>query len=185
MGAASRDRILDFGPMGMWWEITRSTADTGGELFEAINVLAPTFAGPPVHVHPTAEESYAVVSGTLGVCVGGEWRKLAAGESVTVPAGTPHTLRNDSGVEVRLVNVHKPAQEFERFFRRLQGLAASGRVAFPPRGLRSAMLLAMLFSEHPREVISVRPPRWVMSALARVGRTLGHKLPPEAPASQR
>ncbi len=134
MGTASQDRILDFGPMGMWWEITQSTADTGGELFEAINVLAPTFAGPPVHVHPTAEESYAVVSGTLAVCVGGKWWKLAAGESVTVPAGTPHTLKNESGGEVRLVNVHKPAQEFERFFRRLHALAASGRVTFPLRG---------------------------------------------------
>jgi mannose-6-phosphate isomerase-like protein (cupin superfamily) len=181
MGTASQDRILDFGPMGMWWEITKSTADTGGERFEAINVLAPTFAGPPVHVHPTAEESYAVVSGTLDVCVGGEWRKLAAGESVTVPAGTPHTLKNGSGAEVRLVNVHKPAQEFERFFRRLHALAASGRVAFPPKGLWSAMLLAMLFSEHPKEVVSVSPPRWLMTALACVGRILGRKLPSEAP----
>jgi mannose-6-phosphate isomerase-like protein (cupin superfamily) len=184
MSTASQDRILDFGPMGMWWEITKSTADTGGELFEAINVLAPTFAGPPVHVHPTAEESYAVVLGTLDVCVGGEWRKLAAGQSATVPAGTPHTLKNESGAEVRLVNVHKPAQGFERFFRRLHALAASGRVTFPPKGLGSAMLLAMLFSEHPQEIISIRPPRWLMNALARVGRILGHKLPPEAPVSQ-
>ena len=47
-----------------------------------------------------------MVSGTLDVCVGGEWRKLATGESVTVPAGTPHTLRNESEAEVKLVNVH-------------------------------------------------------------------------------
>jgi hypothetical protein len=36
-----QDRILDFAATGMWWEITKSTADTGGELFEAINVFAP------------------------------------------------------------------------------------------------------------------------------------------------
>jgi mannose-6-phosphate isomerase-like protein (cupin superfamily) len=173
MDTASQDRSLDFGPIGMWWEITRSTADTGGELFEAINVLAPTFAGPPFHIHPTAEESYAVVLGTLDVYVGGTWRKLAAGESVTVPAGTPHTLKNESGAEVRLVNIHRPALEFERFFRRLHALAASGRVTFPPRGLRAAMLLAMLFSEYSQEIISVSPPRLLMNALARVGRILG------------
>jgi mannose-6-phosphate isomerase-like protein (cupin superfamily) len=170
--------------MGMWWEITRSTADTEGELFEAMNVLAPAFAGPPVHVHPTAEESYAVVSGTLDVYVGGAWKKVAAGESATVPAGTPHTLKNESGAEVRLVNVHRPALGFERFFRRLHALAASGRVTFPPRGLRSAVLLAMLFAEHPQEVISVRPPQWLLNALARVGRMLGCKLSPEVPVSQ-
>lgn len=180
MGTASSDRILDFGPMGMWWEITNSTSDTGGERFEAINVIGPDFAGPPLHIHPAAEESYAVVSGTLDVCVGGEWKKVAAGESVTVPAGTPHTLKNESGDEVKLVNVHRPAQQFERFFLRLHALASSGRVSFPPKGLRSAMLLAMLFTEYPREIISVKPPRWLMKVLARLGRILGYKLPPEA-----
>ena len=35
-------RRLDFRPgMGMWWEITRSTADTSGELFEATNWIEP------------------------------------------------------------------------------------------------------------------------------------------------
>jgi mannose-6-phosphate isomerase-like protein (cupin superfamily) len=170
--------------MGMWWEITKSTADTGGELFEAINVLGPNFAGPPLHIHPSAEESYAVVSGTLDVCVGGNWRKLGPGESVTVPAGTPHTLKNESGAEVKLVNVHKPAQQFERFFRRLHALACSGMVTFPPKRLRSAILLSMLFSEYPKEVISVKPPRWLMKALARVGRILGYKLPLEAVVGQ-
>jgi mannose-6-phosphate isomerase-like protein (cupin superfamily) len=140
----SQDRALDFGPVGMWWEITRSTADTGGELFEAVNVLAPDFAGPPLHIHPTAEESYPVVSGTLDVCVGGEWRRLAAGESATVPAGTPHTLRNGSGAEVRLVNVHRPALGFERFFRRLHALACSRGVSLPPRGLPLQLVAAVV-----------------------------------------
>jgi hypothetical protein len=143
-----------------------------------MNVVAPGFGGPPLHIHPTAEESYAVVSGTLDVCVGGAWRKLAAGESATVPAGTPHTLKNGSGAEVRLVNVHKPALEFERFFRRLHTLACSGGVKLPPKGLQSAILVSMLFTEHPREVISVKPARRVMKVLALSGRILGYKLPP-------
>ena len=61
------DRRLDFRPgMGMWWEVTRSTEDTSGELFEATNWIEPHMPGPPVHVHPAAEESYAVVEGGLG-----------------------------------------------------------------------------------------------------------------------
>ncbi|OWK38492.1 hypothetical protein FRUB_07612 [Fimbriiglobus ruber] len=162
----------------MWWEITKSTADTGGELFEAVNVLAPNFAGPPLHVHPTAEESYSVVSGTLDVCVGDQWRKLNVGESVTVPAGVPHTLKNTSGAEVRLVNVHKPALGFERFFRRFHALARSGKMKLPPSDLRSAILISMLFSEHPGEIASVKPPRRLMIVLAFVGKLLGYKLPP-------
>jgi mannose-6-phosphate isomerase-like protein (cupin superfamily) len=177
MGNAGDDRVLDFGAVGMWWQITRSTADTNGELFEAINVLAPTFAGPPLHVHPTAEESYAVVSGTLDVRVGAQWRKLSAGESVTVPPGTPHTLRNASGAEVRLINVHRPALGFERFFRRLHALASSGRINLPPKGPRSAVLVSMLFGEHPGEIYSVAPPRWMMKVLAAAGRALRYQLP--------
>lgn len=182
MGTASQDRILDFGPMGMWWEITQSTADTGGELFEAINVLAPTFAGPPVHVHPTAEESYAVVSGTLAVCVGGKWWKLAAGESVTVPAGTPHTLKNESGGGGPAGQCAQACPRVRAVLPQASRAGGIGQGDIPPKGLRSAMLLAMLFSEHPQEVISVKPPRWLMSTLARAGRILGHKLPPEAAA---
>ena len=171
------DRVLDFAPLAMWWEITHSTADTGGERFEAVNVVAAGFAGPPVHIHPQAEESYAVQSGVLDVCIGGKWRQLAAGESTTVPAGTPHTLANRSGAEVRMVNVHKPALGFERFFRRLHALASSGRVTFPPKNPRSAILLSMLFTEHPEEIVSVKPPRRLMAVLAFAGRRLGYKLP--------
>ena len=61
----SEDRILDFSATGMWWEITKSTADTRGELLEAINIIVAGFSGPPVHIHPHAEESYHVLEGTL------------------------------------------------------------------------------------------------------------------------
>ena len=79
---------------------------------------------------------------------------------------------------MRLVNVHRPALGFERFFRRLHALACSGGVKLPPKGLRSAILVSMLFSEHPQEVISVKPSRRLMKVLAFIGRLLGYKLPP-------
>jgi mannose-6-phosphate isomerase-like protein (cupin superfamily) len=178
LASLGENRFLDFGPAGMKWEVTRSTADTRGELFEAVNVIAPGFTGPPVHIHPTAEESYAVESGTLDVFVDGAWRELRAGESVTVPAGKPHTLRNPHAGEVRLLNVHKPALDFERFFRRLHALLVSGKVkGLPPRDLRSVMHLSMLFVEHKQEIVSVKPPRAVMGLMAFLGRLLGFKLP--------
>ena len=75
------DRQLDFRPgMGMWWEITRSTKDTSGELFEATNWIEPHMPGPPVHVHPTAEESYEVIDGALEVFMNGDWSAVHAGE---------------------------------------------------------------------------------------------------------
>jgi mannose-6-phosphate isomerase-like protein (cupin superfamily) len=168
--------MLDFGAMGMRWEITHSASDTAGQFFEAINVLAPGFAGPPLHTHPSAEESYSVVSGTLDVCIDGAWRQLESGQSVTVPPGTPHTLRNTHPTEVTLVNVHKPALEFEPFFRKLQALVIDGRMKLPPKDFQSLILVSMLFVEHEKEIRSANPPHSVMRLVAFFGKLLGYGL---------
>jgi mannose-6-phosphate isomerase-like protein (cupin superfamily) len=172
------DRQLDFHPgMPMRWEITRSTADTGGELFEATNWLDPGMAGPPVHVHPTADESYEVIEGTLDVCVDGAWRTIRPGETATAPAGVPHTLRNATSEPVRIVNIHRPALEFESFFREMHALIARGKIKrLPPKEPRSAIYVAMLFSKYPDEIRVVKPPSAVFKGLASAGRALGFKL---------
>ena len=136
---AGGDRRLDFHPgMPMRWEITRSAADTAGELFEATNWIGPEMPGPPVHVHPTADESYEVIEGALDVCVDGEWRTLRAGESATAPAGVPHTLRNATKEPARIVNIHRPALQFESFFREMNALIHQGKIkALPPKEPRN------------------------------------------------
>jgi mannose-6-phosphate isomerase-like protein (cupin superfamily) len=133
-GAAPRsgERELDFRPgMDMTWKITRRTADTGGELFEATNWVAAHMGGPPVHVHPSAEESYEVIEGALDVFVDGKWSTLRVGETATVPAGVPHTLRNASAEPVRLDNIHRPAMQFEPFFEASRSTTKSP----PPRSI--------------------------------------------------
>ena len=82
-----------------------------------------------------AEESYQVVSGTLEVCLGKNWRKLSAGDRATVPPGMPHTVRNLGAEPVRLINVHRPALGFERFFSQPLGkpsVAQRDRAGIPP-----------------------------------------------------
>ena len=176
MSAPMQDRMLDFGAMGMRWEITRSTSDTAGQFFEAINILAPGFSGPPLHTHPFAEESYEVLAGTLDVCVDGAWQQLAPGQSVKVPPGIPHTLRNPHATEVRLVNVHKPALEFEPFFRKLQALVVDGRMGLPPKNFQSLVLVSMLFVAHSKEIRSANPPHSIMRIVAFFGKLLGYRL---------
>jgi mannose-6-phosphate isomerase-like protein (cupin superfamily) len=175
---SAKDRRLDFRPgMGMWWEITRSTADTSGELFEATNWIEPRMPGPPVHVHPTAEESYEIVEGALEVCIDGNWRTVRAGETATVPAGVPHTLRNTSSEPVRIVNIHRPALQFESFFREMHSLIGQGKIKrLPPKEPRSAVYAAMLFGKYPNEIRTTKPPNWVFKGLASVGRALRFKL---------
>ena len=172
------ERHLDFHPgMGMRWEITRSTEDTAGDLFEATNWLDSHMPGPPVHVHPTAEESYEVVEGALEVCVDGEWRTVRAGETATVAAGVPHTLRNPGAEPVRIVNIHRPAQQFESFFREMHSLMQRGKIKrLPPKEPRSAIYAAMLFGRYPNEIRTTKPPNWVFGGLALIGRTFRFKL---------
>jgi mannose-6-phosphate isomerase-like protein (cupin superfamily) len=174
----SPERQLDFRPgMDMRWEITRSTADTAGELFEAMNWVGAHMGGPPVHVHPTAEESYEVIEGALEVFVDGTWRTLGAGEVATVPAGTPHTLRNPTAEPVRLLNIHRPAMQFESFFREMNALIREGKIKrLPPGEPRSAIYVAMLFGKYPDEMRVTKPPNGVFKALAMLGKALRFKL---------
>jgi quercetin dioxygenase-like cupin family protein len=114
--------------MPMRWEITRSTADTGGELFEATNWIDPGMAGPPVHVHPTADESYEVIEGALDICLDGAWRTIRAGESATAPAGVPHTLRNATSEAVRIVKHPPPCPAVRILLRGMHGLIQQGKI---------------------------------------------------------
>jgi mannose-6-phosphate isomerase-like protein (cupin superfamily) len=176
--SARGDRRLDFRPgMGMWWEITRSTDDTSGELFEATNWIEPRMPGPPVHLHPNAEESYDVVEGALEVFMNGGWSPVRAGEKATVPAGVPHSVRNASDEPARIVNIHQPAQRFESFFRDMHRLIHEGKIRrLPPKDPRSAIYAAMLFCNYPDEIRAVKPPNQVFQALALVGRALRFRL---------
>lgn len=171
-----QDRVLDWGDFPGRWEITRSTADTDGELLEMrFEIESVPEEGPFVHTHPHAEERYEVVSGVLEVYVDGEWMEVTAGEEHTVPPGTPHTFRNATPVEI--VNVHEPALQHEAFFRRFHQLVTERGVSLPPEGFNDILLLAMLTTEHEEDIYAVSPPHWVFKALAALGRVLGYRLP--------
>jgi mannose-6-phosphate isomerase-like protein (cupin superfamily) len=172
--SADISRILDWGSLFGKWTFTRTTSDTNGAYLEA-HVVAPAGDGPPLHVHYHAEESYEVLSGTLEVRLGKEWKRVSPGETLTVPRGTPHTLRNS--VPVELINVHRPALDIEQMFRRMHCLVTEHRVELPPKDFRSAVLVGMLFTTYERENTTVQPPVAVMRGLALIGKLLRFKLP--------
>jgi mannose-6-phosphate isomerase-like protein (cupin superfamily) len=176
--ATPGDRELDFHPgMGMRWEITRSAEDTAGELFESKNWLDPRMAGPPVHVHPDAEESFEVIEGVLDVFIEGEWSSVGAGETATVPAGVPHTLRNATDEPVTAFTRIRPAGRSEAFFHDMHALIREGKVKrLPPKEPRSAIYAAMLFGKYPDVIRPTKPPNQVFQTLARVGRALRFKI---------
>lgn len=170
--------VLDFNPVVGMVVDGAPPEDPETDPWRVTMIFAPGFAGPPVHVHPHQQESYEVHSGVLDVFVDGRWREFGPGESVTVAAGTPHTIRNLHAEELRAVNVHAPALEFPRYMAELHELVHTGKVrALPPKDPRSAIYLSMLFTEHARTLVSVKPPQRLMRILAFVGRRVGYTLP--------
>lgn len=173
MQMLSQDRTLDFGPLGQW-EFLKTAADTEDEYIE-IRMVLPPQEGPPPHVHHDAEDAFRVEEGTLEVLSGEEWCEVKAGETAAIPPGTVHTFRNRAPVVV--VNVHRPALEFERFFRRLHYFVAVKGAGLPPKNLRSALMMGVLFAAHERELRTTTPPQVAMRVLGGVGRLAGYRLP--------
>jgi len=172
------ERKLDFHPgMGMRWEITRSTEDSSGEVFESTNWLDPRMPGPPTHVHPTSEESFEVVEGNLDVCKEGEWTTLGPGGTAVVPPGVPHTLRNASDLPVKTVTRIRPAGESEALFLHMHRLIREGKIRkLPPKEPRSAIYAAMLFDRYAGEIRVTGPLSGVFKALVLVGKAFRFKL---------
>ena len=78
---------------------------------------------------------------------------------------------------MRAVNTHRPALQFESFFREMHALIHEGKIRhLPPKEPRSAIYVAMLFAKYPNEIRVVKPPNGVFRALASVGKALGFKL---------
>jgi mannose-6-phosphate isomerase-like protein (cupin superfamily) len=70
------------------FRILESSRDTGDGSSRADYFAAPG-AKVPAHVHPDQEERFTVVSGTLGVRVGGRELILYLGQSAVGPPGVP------------------------------------------------------------------------------------------------
>ena len=102
----------------------RTTADTGGEELEVESVWTQAGPQPPAHFHPSQEEHFKLLEGTLQVEIGGERRELSEGDELVVPAGTVHAMWNEGQGQTRAAWVTRPALRTEQFFERAWGLAA-------------------------------------------------------------
>src|ERR687894_764050 len=82
----------------------RTSAQTGGALAEMDLELSPTAFLAAEHIHLRQEERFEVVDGRIRVRCSGEESVHGPGESVVVPAGSPHAWApdGDEGARVRL-----------------------------------------------------------------------------------
>jgi quercetin dioxygenase-like cupin family protein len=157
--------------------------ESDGQLLR-IDSYNPPAGGPePEHVHPFQESGAMVLAGSLRFSVDGEERSVKAGESITIPADTPHNFWNDGEEEAHAVQWFRPALKIDRFFETFFGLAQDGKLN--DKGLPSLLQLAVGVPYFGDEIRLTNPPwaiqRALFGLLAPVGRMLGYR--PEYPYS--
>jgi quercetin dioxygenase-like cupin family protein len=140
----------------------KTAADTGGELLAIDLVLAPDGHVPGAHVHPSQEERFEVVSGTMKFRLGRKKIIARAGDVVVVPAGSVHRFAN-AGEEPARVRVEvRPALKMEQLFETTLALAREGRTN--RKGMPKPLDLALFVREYEDEVRAPFPPAPVIKA---------------------
>jgi quercetin dioxygenase-like cupin family protein len=79
--------------------------------------------GPPApaHLHPSQEETFEILSGSVRASIDGEVRILTEGDVLVIPAGTPHEFGGDDENEGTARWEVRPPLRTREFFEGLFG----------------------------------------------------------------
>ncbi len=79
------------------------------------------------HIHPHQEECFTIIAGEAHFTLNGEQRTAAAGETIVVPAGVPHSEGNPGPAEIEGIVELRPALLAKEFHEAVAGLVADGK----------------------------------------------------------
>ena len=128
----------------------KRSADTGGEVLEADNFVAPRGAIKP-HIHPHMEETFRVLNGPITFRIDGVESTHEVGETVVIPRGAVHEWWNPVETdEIGATLEFRPALDMETFFETWFGLAADGKLN--ERGRPTLLQTMVLFHDFRREI---------------------------------
>ena len=143
------------------------------------SVNPPTDEREPLHVHPNQESGAELISGSLVFEVEGVERKLAPGESISIPPNTPHRFWNDGHEDAHSIGFFRPALAIGEFFETLFALANAGEL--DAKGMPRPLQLAVMVPRFGDEIRTVSPPWPVLRAVAMLlkplARARGYKSP--------
>ena len=140
----------------------QTAADTDGELLAFDLELSPDGAVPGLHVHPSQEECFEIVSGRMKFRKGMKKIEAEAGDVVTVEPSRAHKFAN-AGDETAVVRVEvRPAGKMEELLETSVALAQEGRTT--KSGMPKPLDFALFCREYRDEVVGAFPPVWVQRA---------------------
>ncbi|MED5815017.1 cupin domain-containing protein [Mycolicibacterium sp. 050232] len=85
--------------------------------------ISPQGGGPGPHFHRTMSEAFFVLSGTVRLYDGNDWRDGSEGDFLYVPPGGIHGFRNDADAPTSLLMLFAPGAPREAYFEGFAQLA--------------------------------------------------------------
>jgi quercetin dioxygenase-like cupin family protein len=162
----------------------KTTRDTGGAAVVIETFVQPNGFVAAAHVHPSQEERFEVLRGSVGFKIGREKIIAGPGTRVTVPAGTPHKFWNAGDTEAQFVCEVRPALQFESLLETMFALAVDGKTN--RKGMPNLLRLAVIANAHFDTVRLPFPPAIVQRIGLALGSPLGRALgyePVDVPSS--
>jgi hypothetical protein len=138
--------------------------ETREDLLRIDSVNPVTDEREPLHVHPHQESGVELLSGSLVFEVDGVPRKLAPGESISIPANAPHRFWNDGDEDAHSIGYFRPALATADFFETLFALAATDKL--DAKGMPRPLQLVVMVPEFENEIRPLSPPWPVLRAAA-------------------
>ncbi|MBR0839368.1 cupin domain-containing protein [Bradyrhizobium liaoningense] len=133
-----------------------------------------------VHVHPGADEHFAVKSGRIQFVVDGREQVVDAGGTAIVPRGRPHYFANVGDGNAELEVSFVPAQQHLRFFANFATLTVRQPTWFSSAGDPNFLLIALVLHAYRDHLYLAGVPVWLQklmfAALAPVARLVGYRL---------
>ena len=152
-------------------EIRSSSA----EALEVEATYGPGGSPPPKHFHPSQDEHFEVLEGSIHVRLDGEERTLEKGEEIDIPRGATHQMWNPEDEQARVLWRTSPGGRTEEWFRAVDGLYRGGRVG--KNGMPSALAFAVLLREFDDTIRLAGPGPLVgpaVAGMAAIGRARGY-----------
>jgi quercetin dioxygenase-like cupin family protein len=166
----------------------QTSRETNGASVVIETYVQPNGFVAAAHVHPSQEERFEVLRGSVGFRVGREKIVAGPGKRLTVPAGTPHKFWNAGDEVAHFVCEIRPALQFESLIETMFSLAADGKTN--RKGMPNPLHLAVIAQAHFDTVRLPFPPAIVqrlgLALGSPVGRVLGYEpvyVPASAPAA--
>lgn len=147
------------------------------ELLELEATYEPIEHRPPQHWHPSQDEHFEVLEGTLTAVVDGREVKLRPGDVLDIPRGSVHQMWNSGTERARITWQVRPAGRTEQWFRGIDAVHQSGRV--DRNGMPGLLAYAVFLTEY-RDVFRLVTPaaplvRALFAVLAPIGRLRGYR----------